>query len=556
MRTENQIKNMRKGVLLLSFIAVFSVMSMPSFAYIRQSATDWDDVASANYTMKWNVIELEAGLNSYAIYPCPTLPVAQATSQGLSEVLNWIRYTNTTGDYYWYEVYHPDNNLTELVFDEYYDINLSSATHWVCPCEVTGEWNENEANVFGFLWYGESCDLCQFSANCGGTTDGYYPACAGVVNHTGGSIWWEDQQSGNWYSWYSYLTPNTLSSINESQVYYWNPNANLTDPFSDVHMTWDFGITCFRTIGEKLIVHVKSDAEHRGINLAMVNATHVETGTTIIGYTNVDGRVDFNLTLDGEWEIFAAADGYVHLYPSPVALIIWEDVPMSVGIVMRQLTSEESGLNVRVCHYNTTWNEDLQTWSWGMVGYSVQSGSVRCIPIKDARVTVTGNGSTHIKYTGSEGHAVFVLNHSYAYYVAANRTGYTQISPEWNTSVQLNDSDYRNYNIIMIPTEQVEGEVIPLEDQMETPLVNMPFGEAGWVGLLFTPVSIITMFLVGIGAWFEAQVRSKGAIFCLVLAAGALLFTYLGFYPTWVGLVLVMIASGVFVWFIKGVAGR
>lgn len=79
------------------------------------------------------------------------------------------------------------------------------------------------------------------------------------------------------------------------------------------------------------------------------------------------------------------------------------------------------------------------------------------------------------------------------------------------------------------------------------PLIDLsPYGAGEWVSMLFTPFSIITMMLVGIGAYFEAQVKdAKGGIFLAVMIVGVLAFTYLGLYPAWIGILIAIVCAGI-----------
>jgi len=88
------------------------------------------------------------------------------------------------------------------------------------------------------------------------------------------------------------------------------------------------------------------------------------------------------------------------------------------------------------------------------------------------------------------------------------------------------------------------------EEAMEDTMIDMPFPEAGWVGLLFTPFSIINMFLIGIGAYFEQQIKSKGAVFLVIFTVGSLAFTVLGLFPAWYGVVMILIGAGILTKFV------
>ena len=78
-----------------------------------------------------------------------------------------------------------------------------------------------------------------------------------------------------------------------------------------------------------------------------------------------------------------------------------------------------------------------------------------------------------------------------------------------------------------------------------------PYGVASWVSMLFTPFTIITMMLVGVGAYFEQQVDdSKGSIFLAVIIIGVLGFTYLGLYPAWIGILITIVCAGILAKFV------
>lgn len=85
------------------------------------------------------------------------------------------------------------------------------------------------------------------------------------------------------------------------------------------------------------------------------------------------------------------------------------------------------------------------------------------------------------------------------------------------------------------------------ENIEDTSYVNLQdYPAMAWVGLIFTPFSIITMMLVGVGAYMEQQVDdSKGVIFFGVLIVGVLAFTYLGLYPAWVGILITIACAGI-----------
>jgi len=87
---------------------------------------------------------------------------------------------------------------------------------------------------------------------------------------------------------------------------------------------------------------------------------------------------------------------------------------------------------------------------------------------------------------------------------------------------------------------------LPREEDRQSLIDLSPYGIASWVTMLFTPFSIITMMLVGIGAYFEQQVDdAKGAIFLAVIIIGVLGFTYLGIYPAWIGVLIAIICAGI-----------
>lgn len=73
-----------------------------------------------------------------------------------------------------------------------------------------------------------------------------------------------------------------------------------------------------------------------------------------------------------------------------------------------------------------------------------------------------------------------------------------------------------------------------------------PYTAASWISMLFTPFSIITMMLVGVGAYFESSVKdAKGGIFLAVIIIGTLGFTYLGIYPAFIGILIAIVCAGI-----------
>jgi len=95
----------------------------------------------------------------------------------------------------------------------------------------------------------------------------------------------------------------------------------------------------------------------------------------------------------------------------------------------------------------------------------------------------------------------------------------------------------------------VEGVCRPAtqeEEQSETMLgddIAKTYPAVAWVTLLISPVSLVTMFLIGIGSVMEYQARSKGAIFLAVVVVGALAFSYLGIYPAWLGILIAIVCG-------------
>ena len=77
-----------------------------------------------------------------------------------------------------------------------------------------------------------------------------------------------------------------------------------------------------------------------------------------------------------------------------------------------------------------------------------------------------------------------------------------------------------------------------------------------FIDALFTPFWILTMFLMGLGVWFENQVKSNGIVFGIVMIVGILGFTYLGIYPAWVGYLIIIIGGFLAVsQYRKGISG-
>lgn len=95
---------------------------------------------------------------------------------------------------------------------------------------------------------------------------------------------------------------------------------------------------------------------------------------------------------------------------------------------------------------------------------------------------------------------------------------------------------------------------IPDGDEHGALLDLDPYTAQSWIELIFTPVAIVTMFLVGLGAYFENQVDdSKGAIFLAIVCIGVIMFTYFGIYPVWIGVLLIIACSLILAKFILGV---
>lgn len=137
---------------------------------------------------------------------------------------------------------------------------------------------------------------------------------------------------------------------------------------------------------------------------------------------------------------------------------------------------------------------------------------------------------------------------------------------EDNQNFTIYAKDYFDDGINIVHMETAEGVIsnfIEIEitdiyggEIVGTPMMDMPFAAAGWVGLLFTPFSIITMFLVGIGAYFENMVKdAKGAIFLSVIIIGVLAFTYLGLYPAWIGVLIIIVCALILSKFVLKVTG-
>lgn len=74
--------------------------------------------------------------------------------------------------------------------------------------------------------------------------------------------------------------------------------------------------------------------------------------------------------------------------------------------------------------------------------------------------------------------------------------------------------------------------------------ITFPFASGAWISMLFTPFSLITFVLVGVGVMLESQVKdAKGTIFLAVIMIGVLMFTYLELYPLWIGVLIVLICA-------------
>lgn len=92
---------------------------------------------------------------------------------------------------------------------------------------------------------------------------------------------------------------------------------------------------------------------------------------------------------------------------------------------------------------------------------------------------------------------------------------------------------------------------LPRAEDQQSLIDLTPYGVGSWVSMLFTPFTIITMMLVGIGAYFEQQVDdAKGAIFLAVIIIGVLGFTYLGLYPAWIGILIAIVCAGILAKFV------
>ena len=91
----------------------------------------------------------------------------------------------------------------------------------------------------------------------------------------------------------------------------------------------------------------------------------------------------------------------------------------------------------------------------------------------------------------------------------------------------------------------------------ETPMVD--WGDVnpaiGWIGLFFTPFSIMFGALIGISVGLEQAVRSNGAVFFGVVLIGGLALTYLGLFPLWIGIGIAIICAFMLAKFSLGLMG-
>lgn len=131
----------------------------------------------------------------------------------------------------------------------------------------------------------------------------------------------------------------------------------------------------------------------------------------------------------------------------------------------------------------------------------------------------------------------------------------------YNFSIDTDDYFTGGENIIYVESKKgiisnyltITVDVRTSEEAMNDPMIDLGFKELGWVGVLFAPFSLITMFLVGIGAYFENMVKgSGGKIFITTIMIGVLSFTYLGLYPAWVGILIVILCGAILAKFVMG----
>ena len=88
-------------------------------------------------------------------------------------------------------------------------------------------------------------------------------------------------------------------------------------------------------------------------------------------------------------------------------------------------------------------------------------------------------------------------------------------------------------------TEEGEAEIT------ESPLVDFsPYGSGlAFLGVLFTPFSILFASLIGVSAMLEIRIRSGGTIFFGVILIGALAGGYFGLFPIWVSVGVMIICA-------------
>lgn len=531
---------MKKGALLIISIVFLSVL------FLSETVEGARIFTAQNITYKYNVMTLESGINVDVPFLCPTQPTTDVVRMGIFENVEKISYTNVTGYYeslpnYPFEMV---GNLTTLVWYEKYTVNMSSPAIWTCPCNylIHNEHTAGADNVTALVWWGGFCGL--MTATQG--SDGRWIApCLGLTPRADITIYycdrydaWPDScNSGGWLVTSTTDDPGlfNLFNLTNGEIYYF---LSASD-----YLNFSLGISCVEDLGKEVVINVFEDTNNWGLSGVLVNLTHRDTGTTLELTTDSNGIGIFNLTLTGAWSIRAEKEGYSQKYPYYGSDFYYWGEATGLTISMHDLTTSAASLDVWICTHNITYSEGSLA-IYGLPGYGTRTAELRCLPLDNAKVQISGN-ATATKYTGIEGRASFYdLTVDKTYWIAVNLTGYSVISPTWNSSLLITDMDYKLYRVIMVKSEHIEGEKEkePTEEAKE---IQKDIAEAStWVGTLIPSglkagLWIIFQTIVSGGLAMRAGWQMGGISIIGLTLAGAIS----GWLPSWIAIILVIFSG-------------
>lgn len=332
------------------------------------------------------------------------------------------------------------------------------------------------------------------------------------------TVWIQDCSfsDGVWYECYGYNFTDVATgsqTINVSKVGY-----------RDYYETFELSSNLNKNIYLKkydradLFVQIKNstgNVPNAKLTLYFQNHSEYEEGGLLAGnpvYTDSNGWVRwYQLPLESYFVVIDAV-GHYRVKAPTFALIEDKNISYTLTATANRLTLSCT-------------NSSIQTDEWLNCSIAF-TGMVA--PFSNVYVkTLTPDGDIHVKMVQTNDNPYSFLLYGGSYFT------------DGTNKVWVEYRDVISNEIIIEVTGLLDV------DRITDPMLDMPFAEAGWVGALFSPFAIALFFMVGISAYFEAQVKSHGAVFLAVMIVTSIGLSILGVFPIWFGFVAIVICSAI-----------